>query len=65
MVAIFSKFISLLISVLMMILNLINGTPANPETPNIPEIPEGVTAYLTLPSGYKEILNAGNYHFAE
>ena len=29
------------------------------------EIPEGVTAALTLPSGYTETLGAGVYHFAE
>ncbi len=29
------------------------------------EIPEGVTAYLTLPSGYTETLSGGSYHFAE
>ncbi len=43
MTAIFSKIISLLISVLMMILNLIGGTPIAPEPPELPEIPEGVT----------------------
>ena len=29
------------------------------------EIPQGVTAHLTLPSGYNETLQAGTYHFAE
>lgn len=29
------------------------------------DIPEGVTAHLTLPSGYTETLNAGNYCFTE
>ena len=29
------------------------------------EIPEGMTASLTLPSGYTETLGAGSYHFAE
>ncbi|MBR3893691.1 MAG: family 78 glycoside hydrolase catalytic domain [Clostridia bacterium] len=29
------------------------------------EIPEGVTAYLTLPSGYSADLTGGCYHFAE
>ena len=29
------------------------------------EIPAGVTAYLTLPSGYTETLSGGIYHFAE
>ncbi len=28
-------------------------------------VPEGVTAYLTLPSGYTETLSGGTYHFAE
>ena len=28
-------------------------------------IPEGVTAHLTLPSGYTETLTSGKYHFAE
>ena len=29
------------------------------------EIPEGVTAHLTLPSGYTATLTGGIYHFAE
>ena len=29
------------------------------------EIPSGVTAHLTLPSGYSETLTGGTYHFAE
>ena len=29
------------------------------------EIPAGVTAHLTLPSGYRETLGGGTYHFAE
>ena len=29
------------------------------------EIPTGVTAHLTLPSGYTETLSGGRYHFAE
>lgn len=29
------------------------------------EIPEGVTAYLTLPSGYRETLNGGKYIFTD
>jgi alpha-L-rhamnosidase len=29
------------------------------------DIPAGVTAHLTLPSGYTEILTGGTYHFAE
>ena len=29
------------------------------------EIPKGMTASLTLPSGYTEMLAAGSYHFAE
>lgn len=29
------------------------------------EIPNGVTAHLTLPSGYTETLTGGTYHFAE
>ena len=29
------------------------------------EIPTGVTAHLTLPSGYTETLSGGKYHFAE
>jgi alpha-L-rhamnosidase len=29
------------------------------------EIPAGVTAYMTLPSGYTETLSGGIYHFAE
>lgn len=29
------------------------------------DIPKGVTARLTLPSGYTETLTGGTYHFAE
>ena len=29
------------------------------------EIPAGVTAYLTLPSGFTATLSGGSYHFAE
>ena len=28
-------------------------------------VPKGATAHLTLPSGYREVLSGGCYHFAE